>query len=344
MFTDSISVKLIAGRGGHGLVSWRREKYIPKGGPTGGNGGRGGNIKIEGNENLKSLDALRTHRIQKAQNGQTGGPNQRQGRRGEDLIIQVPCGTLVKDAKTQEIIYDITEHKQTELLCEGGRGGRGNASFKSSVKRAPNYCTMGADGAEKQFFLDLKAIADVGLVGFPNAGKSTLINTLAHTRAKCEAYPFTTLSPNIGYIQTPDYMRYSIADIPGIIEGAHENRGLGLQFLKHIERTKALFFILDVSAEDPLKDYEILKAEIQAHNPEILEKPSLVLLNKTDLLESDEILAELKSNLKGLPVLEISAMTGDGIEALKKALFDLMFDQEREQQSYSNPYMNSSSV
>lgn len=324
MFTDSISVKLYAGRGGHGIVCWRRERYIPKGGPTGGNGGKGGNVFIEGDENLRSLDALRTHRIQKAENGHSGGPNQRQGGRGEDLVIKVPCGTLVKDSETQEVIFDITRHQQVELLCEGGKGGRGNASFKSSVKQAPNYCTKGVDGEEKEFLLDLKVIADIGLVGFPNAGKSTLINTLTHTRAKCDAYPFTTLSPNIGFIETPDYMRYCIADIPGIIEGASENRGLGIQFLKHIERTKALFFILDLTSDDPLHQLEVLRDEIRAFNPQILEKPSLILLNKTDLLESDETLKMLKSELSQYPVIEISAKDGIGIDLLKKELFLLM--------------------
>ncbi|MCH9634258.1 MAG: GTPase Obg [Chlamydiae bacterium] len=324
MFTDSISVKLISGRGGHGIVCWRREKYIPKGGPTGGNGGNGGAIKIEGDENIRSLDPFRSKRLIKAENGQSGGPNQRQGRRGKDLVLKVPCGTLIKDAKTQEVLFDITEHSQSIVLCTGGRGGRGNSTFKSSVKQAPNYCTPGTDGEEKELVLDLKMIADIGLVGFPNAGKSTLINYLTRSKAKCDAYPFTTLSPNIGYIETADFMRYSLADIPGIIEGAHNNKGLGLQFLKHIERTKALFYILDAASEDPLKDLMILREEIRSHQPDTLKKPAIVLLNKCDLEHSDETVTKIQSELKGVSVLKISAKEGDGMDELKKELFNLM--------------------
>lgn len=324
MFTDSISVKLVAGRGGHGIVCWRREKYIPKGGPTGGSGGRGGNIKVEGDENIVSLDAMRSRRLMKAENGQSGGPNQRQGRRGKDLVIKVPCGTLIKDAKTQEVLFDITQHQQSVTLCEGGRGGRGNSTFKTSIKQAPNYCTPGLDGEEKGFVLDLKMIADIGLVGFPNAGKSTLINQLTRSKAKCDAYPFTTLVPNIGYIETADFMRYSLADIPGIIEGAHENKGLGLEFLKHIERTKALFFILDVASEDPLNDLKILRSEIAAHNPETIKKPALILLNKCDLEGSSENIQTIRSAIKNLPILEISAKDGTGMNALQKELLKIM--------------------
>lgn len=325
MFTDSITLKLLAGRGGNGIVAWRREKYLPKGGPTGGNGGKGGNVIIKGDENFYSLDAYRTHRLLKAENGQTGGPNQRQGRRGHDLIVKVPCGTLVKDKKTQTVLFDITQHGQTEVLCEGGRGGRGNASFKTSVKQAPNFSTPGLDGEEIQIELDLKVIADMGLVGFPNAGKSTLMNALTYSRAKCDAYPFTTLAPNIGFIDTPDYLRYSIADIPGIIEGAHHNRGLGLEFLKHIERTKALFFVVDISSEDPLKELQILKSEILAHDPKMLEKPCLIVLNKTDLLDGQDLeLAPFSEVFPSASIHLVSALEKEGLDSLKKAIFQLM--------------------
>ncbi len=323
MFTDSISVKIVAGRGGHGLISWRREKYLPKGGPTGGNGGRGGNILIRGNENLLSLETFRTHRLLKAANGQSGGPNQRQGKRGEDLILEVPCGTLVRDAKTHKILFDITEHGQTELLCEGGRGGRGNASFKTSIKQAPNYATPGLDGQVKEIDLDLKVIADIGLVGFPNAGKSTLMNQLTHAAVRCDSYPFTTLTPNMGFIETPDYLRYSIADIPGIIEGAHRNKGLGIEFLKHIERTKMLFFVLDASKENPLEDFNILRAEIEAYDASILEKPAFVILNKMDLM-SEKQLEGMGVDDIPFPMFKISAQNGEGLDFLKKALFHLM--------------------
>lgn len=327
MFTDSISVKVVAGRGGHGLVSWRREKYVPKGGPTGGNGGRGGNILVQGNENLISLDAFRTHRLLKAPNGQSGGPNQRQGGRGEDLILEVPCGTLVKDAHTSEILFDITEHGQTELLCEGGPGGRGNASFKTSVKQAPNYATSGREGQSKDIELDLKVIADVGLVGFPNAGKSTLMNQLTKANVRCEAYPFTTLTPNIGFIESPDYLRYSIADIPGIIEGAHQNKGLGIEFLKHIERTKMLFFVLDATSENPLEDFAVLCQEIEAYDSSILKKPAFILLNKTDLMTNEEVSSLLLEDIP-FPIFKISALENEGLKELKKALFHLMDSSE----------------
>lgn len=322
MFTDSISLKLIGGRGGHGIVSWRREKYLPKGGPTGGNGGRGGNILVQGDENLLSLDPFRSNRLLRAENGQSGGPNQRQGRRGKDLILKVPCGTLVKDSKSKNILFDITEHGQSALLCEGGRGGRGNASFKTSIKQAPNFSTPGLEGQEVEVELDLKVIADIGLVGFPNAGKSTLINALTDSNARCDAYPFTTLAPNIGFIETPDYLRYSIADIPGIIEGAHQDKGLGLEFLKHIERTKILFYVLDLTSEDPLKDLKTLKDEIESYNPKILQKPSLVIFNKTDLEESDKALLAIRTYRQ--PFVSVSAQTKQGLEELKKALFKLM--------------------
>lgn len=324
MFTDSISVKLIAGRGGHGIVCWRREKYLPKGGPTGGNGGRGGNILIEGDENIPSLDSYRSNRLIRAEKGLQGGPNQRQGRQGRDLVLKVPCGTLVKDKRTKEVLFDITAHKQSVLICEGGKGGRGNASFKTSVKQAPNYCTFGKDGEEKEIEFDLKVIADIGLVGFPNAGKSTFINQLTEAHAKCDNYPFTTLSPNLGFFETADYMRYSIADIPGIIEGAHQNKGLGLKFLKHIERTKILFYILDITKEDPLQDFKILQDEIRAHDPKILDKPSILILNKCDEEHSQEEVQKVHDTVKSLPIYTISAQTGEGVDTLLKGIISLL--------------------
>ncbi len=323
MFTDSISIKVIAGKGGNGVVAWRREKYIPKGGPYGGNGGPGGNIVVQGDRNLYSLDFYRNRRLIKAPSGKCGGVNLQQGGKGKDHILKVPCGTIVKDPKTGVILCDITESGQTQVICNGGRGGRGNASFKTAVRQAPTFCTPGKEGEEMSIELELKLIADIGLVGLPNAGKSSLINALTHSSAKCADYPFTTLTPNLGYIETKDYRRFFIADIPGIIEGAHKNKGLGLTFLKHIERTKVLFFILDISSEDPVKDYLMLRSEIEQYKPEILKKPALILLNKCDLGEFQDKVDDFKKLGHGIKILEISALEAQGLDTLNDDLFVL---------------------
>lgn len=321
MFTDRIKVQFYAGRGGNGVVAWRREKYIPKGGPTGGNGGKGGSVILEASAQVSSLDWYRNRKILKAESGKPGGPNCMQGRNGLDLVVKVPCGTLVKDAETGEIIADMTADKEKFTLCKGGRGGKGNDHFKSPTNRAPNKFTEGTEGEIKEVELELKLIADVGLVGFPNAGKSTLINTLTHTKVKTAAYPFTTLQPNLGFITLKDHRRIYIADIPGIIEGAHQNRGLGYEFLRHIERTKLLIFMLDASGIDgrtPLSDWKVLKNEIKQYNPEMLERPFLVVLNKIDTDESAPLVEEFleKARIPKKSILKISAITGEGLDSL----------------------------
>nr|MCH9703351.1 GTPase ObgE [Chlamydiota bacterium] len=245
MFTDRIRLKLIAGRGGNGVVAWRREKYLPKGGPYGGNGGPGGSITIEACEQTASLDAFRYQRIIKGENGGSGGSNNRQGKRGKERVIKVPPGTLIKDADSGAVLFDFTKAGERFMICEGGKGGLGNTFFRRSTNRAPNFCTPGKEGQERAVELELKSIADVGLVGFPNAGKSTLIGQLTRSKAKIGAYPFTTLKPNLGVLEYDYDKRITFADIPGIIEGAHENRGLGLEFLRHIERTRLLLFVID---------------------------------------------------------------------------------------------------
>lgn len=325
MFFDRVIVKLGAGKGGNGVVAWRREKYIPKGGPCGGNGGRGGSVILQADAQISSLDWYRNRRILKAENGRPGGPNKQQGRTGQDLILKVPCGTLVKNAKDASIIIDLTEDQQQIVICHGGRGGRGNDSFKTPTNRAPNICTEGTEGEECEIELELKLIADVGLVGFPNAGKSTLISALANIDVKVAPYPFTTLQPNLGFIECPDYSRIFIADIPGIIEGAHRNRGLGFEFLRHIERTQLLVFILDASGIDgrnPTDDFIVLRNEIRAYNPEMLERPFIVVLNKMDCEESlanrDQFLASSSSDQSNL--YEISAKNGEGLPSLIKAI------------------------
>lgn len=329
MFIDRVVIDLAAGKGGNGIVAWRREKYIPKGGPCGGNGGKGGSLIFEADTQVYSLEWFRNRRILKAENGRQGGPNRMQGRNGKDLILKVPCGTLVKDSVTGEVLHDFTKDGEKWIICKGGRGGRGNDSFKSPTNRAPNVSTDGTEGESCSVELELKLIADVGLVGFPNAGKSTLISTLASVRVKIAAYPFTTLKPNLGFIKYPDLSRIFIADIPGIIEGAHRNRGLGFEFLRHIERTRLLLFILDASGidgRDPSSDFEVLRNEIGTYNPEMLERPYLVILNKIDTEEAAEHIKKFrkKKYVDKNKIFEISAMQGEGLPQLKEAIFGLI--------------------
>jgi GTPase len=325
MFIDKVKIDLVAGKGGNGVVAWRREKYIPKGGPSGGNGGKGGSVIFKADAEIYSLEWFRNRRIIKAENGGVGGSNNRQGANGQDLILYVPCGTLVKDAKTGEILHDFTLDQEEWIACRGGNGGRGNDSFKTPTNRAPNQSTPGKEGEEQQVELELKLIADVGLVGFPNAGKSTLISVLTKVRVKIAAYPFTTLQPNLGFLECENYTRIFIADIPGIIEGAHENRGLGFEFLRHIERTKLLLFLLDASGIDgrnPVDDYRILRAELRKYNPEMAKRPCLVVLNKIDAPESEEHIAQFKKRcrVKKEQLFQISALEGAGLPQLREAI------------------------
>lgn len=321
MFTDRVNIKLSAGKGGNGVVAWRREKFIPKGGPAGGNGGKGGSIILEADSQVYSLEWFRNRRILKAENGHAGASSNRQGRSGQDLILKVPCGTLIKDSVTGEILHDLTLHKQSVTICNGGRGGKGNSCFKTPTNRAPNICTPGKPGEETEVELELKLIADIGLVGFPNAGKSTLISAIADVRVKIAPYPFTTLQPNLGFIQKEDYSRIFIADIPGIIEGAHKNRGLGFEFLRHIERTKLLIFLLDASGIDgrtPAADFAVLRSELAAYNQEMMDRPYLVVLNKIDTEESLQHLENFHKeySLDRSKLFEISAERGDNIKQL----------------------------
>lgn len=319
MFVDRVTLQLAAGKGGDGTVAWTRLKYVPKGGPCGGNGGKGGSIILRASVNIPSLEAYRNRKLIKAKNGQPGGRNLCSGKNGEDLVLEVPCGTLIKDADTGAILYDLTQDKQEVILCKGGKGGRGNDSFKSPTNRAPNQFTPGLAGEELHAEFELKLIADVGLIGFPNAGKSSLISALAHVKVKVAPYPFTTLVPNIGYIKNPDYSRIYIADIPGIIEGAHLNKGLGLEFLRHIERTGLLLFVLDASGidgRDPMADFKVLKSELKSYLPELLKRPYLIALNKID---DDASEPNLKAFKKAFPKEKphlISALTGEGLSTL----------------------------
>jgi len=294
MFIDNLELFLEAGAGGNGVVAWRREKYIPKGGPAGGNGGDGGSIIIKADRHLLSLEDLRNFRIIKAKNGQQGGAHNKTGKKGIDQTIKVPLGTVIKDKKTDAILHDLTQDGDKIILCQGGKGGRGNTCFKSSTHQAPNICTEGTKGEAKEVKLELKLIADIGLVGMPNAGKSTLMSQLTSVEVKIAAYPFTTLRPNLGLIEFEDFSRLLIADIPGIIKHAAQNKGLGLTFLRHIERTAMLVFVVDLSGidgRDPLEDFIVMQKELEQYNPEMLKKPFLIALNKIDTEEA-------KANLK----------------------------------------------
>ena len=318
MFTDRVTLTLKAGKGGNGIVAWRREKYIPKGGPYGGNGGKGGSIILEVDQQIPSLESFRHTRSRNAENGVQGGSNNRQGRNGRDLILKIPCGTLVKEAETGIIIHDFTQDKEKKVLCRGGRGGCGNSYFKTSTNRAPSTATPGKGGEGVEVELELKLIADVGLVGFPNAGKSTLIGSATDIKVKMAPYPFTTLRPNLGYLIEEDGERILFADIPGIIAGAHKNKGLGLEFLRHIERTKVLLFVIDcfgLDGRDPVEDFAVLQDELRAHNPELLEKPFLVALNKIDCEEAMENVRRFRERFD-VDAVEISALTGQGIDDL----------------------------
>lgn len=327
MFTDKVTLSLTAGRGGNGVVAWRREKYIPKGGPCGGDGGKGGSIYLETDTQVVSLENHRNRRIIKAQNGQPGGYNLCTGKGGEDIILKIPPGTVVKNTKTGEVIYDFVENKRSELICRGGKGGRGNNAFKSPTNQAPYICTEGTDGETIEIELELKLIADVGLVGMPNAGKSSLMTCMTHLEVKIGAYPFTTLFPNLSYIHFAEDDRILVADIPGIIEGAHEDRGLGFEFLRHIERSAALIYVIDLSGieeRDPLDDFRVLQAELKAYNPSLLEKPSLVVLNKMDLDGSATNLDRFRKAFPSTPTFPISAINNDGIDTLVQAIRPLV--------------------
>lgn len=324
MFTDKVTLHLIAGKGGNGVIAWRREKYIPKGGPAGGDGGNGASITLQSTSDIYSLEDYRNIKIIRAENGQQGGSGQKKGRNGKEKVVKVPLGTLVKDPNTQEILFDFTEKNQSFKVCKGGIGGKGNCHFKSSTNQAPNIATNGTSGEEIEIELELKLIADIGLVGMPNAGKSTLISKLTKLPVKIAPYPFTTLKPNLGLIEFDDFSRILIADIPGIIYDAHKNKGLGLSFLRHIERTEVLMYVIDISKENPFEDFQILQKELTSYDPTLIERPSLIVLNKSDLLENKEVVNLFKKNYKGpCQILETSALQGDNLPLLTETLREL---------------------
>lgn len=284
-FVDYIKVHIASGKGGQGSTHLRREKFVPKGGPDGGDGGRGGHIIFQGNKNLWTLFHLKFKRHFSAGHGGSGGKQTSTGADGEDIIVEVPLGTVIKDSETGAVLKEITENQEKFIAAKGGKGGMGNAHFKSATNQTPRYAQTGLPGEEKNLTLEMKILADVGLVGFPNAGKSTLLSVLSAAKPKIADYPFTTLKPNLGIVGYRDYQSFVMADIPGIIEGAAEGKGLGHYFLRHIERNSILLFLIPADADDLRKEYDILVDELRRYNPELLDKQSIVAISKADLLE-----------------------------------------------------------
>lgn len=320
-FVDYVKIYCRSGKGGRGSSHFRREKYIPKGGPDGGDGGRGGHIYLRGNRNYWTLLHLKYERHILATNGESGSAKRSSGKDGEDRVIEVPCGTVVYDADTGEYLCDVTEDGQQVMLLKGGRGGLGNCNFKTSTNQAPRYAQPGEPAQERTIIMQLKLLADVGLVGFPNAGKSTLLSVVSAAKPKIANYPFTTLEPNLGIVSYRDGRSFVMADIPGIIEGASEGKGLGLRFLRHIERNSLLLFMVPADTDDIRREYEILSNELERYNPELLDKPRVLAITKSDLLD-DELIEALSEDLpEGIPYLFISAVTGKGITELKDLLW-----------------------
>jgi GTP-binding protein len=320
-FIDEVKIFASAGAGGAGCVSFRREKFIPLGGPNGGDGGKGGDLILQVSSRLSTLYDLRLHPHQRAQRGKNGMGSDRHGAGGEDLVIEVPLGTIVKNAETGEVIADLTEKDQRLILLKGGRGGQGNARFATSTNKAPKFAQPGEPGEEMVLRLELKLMADVGLLGFPSVGKSSFITKVSAARPKIADYPFTTLKPHLGVVAYKNYRSFVMADIPGIIEGAHEGAGLGHRFLRHVERTRILLHLLDpcrTHDSNPLDDYETLNRELALFNPELAEKPQIIVVNKIDLPDVQALLPEITPYFEklGLKVFPVSAATGEGIPAL----------------------------
>lgn len=336
MFVDQVKVTLIAGKGGDGCLSFRREYRVPKGGPDGGRGGDGGNIYLVSDPNLNTLAYFRFHPINKAKKGANGQGSNKQGRRGKDLYLKVPLGTLVKDAVSGEILHDFLKPREIYLVAKGGKGGKGNASFATPTHQTPREFEKGKPGEEKELILELKLIADVGLVGFPNVGKSTLISKISAAKPLVADYPFTTLIPNLGVVDVNEGRSFVVADIPGLIEGAHQGHGLGIQFLRHIERTRILVLLIDVSpysGRDPVNDYRVIQQELKVFNPKLLERQKIIVANKIDLLGEDKkrltVVKSLAAREKK-PFLAISALTGESLKDLVNLLARMLEEQKLE--------------
>lgn len=319
-FVDYVKINCKSGNGGGGSAHFRREKYIPMGGPDGGDGGRGGHIILRGNKNLWTLLHLKYSKHVKAGHGEHGSGALQTGAQGEDKIIDVPLGTIAKDDETGEVLFEITEDGEEQILVKGGRGGLGNDHFKSSTYQTPRFAQPGEPGIEKWIILEMKVLADVGLVGKPNAGKSTLLSVISSAKPEIADYPFTTLRPNLGIVQYRDFRSFVMADIPGIIEGAHEGKGLGLRFLRHIERNSCLLFMIPADADDIHEEYKLLLNELKLYNPELLHKERLLAITKSDMLD-DELKAEIRKDLPKVPYVFISAVAEQGLVELKDLIW-----------------------
>lgn len=333
VFKDRVKIFAKAGDGGCGIVSFRREKFIPRGGPDGGDGGDGGSIILRGSADEDSLHPLYHHPHQRAQHGGHGRGANRTGKNGADVILPVPCGTVVKDPDTEAFFAEILEDGQELVIARGGKGGLGNTHFKSSINQAPDKCTPGTPGEEKAWRLELKLMADVGLVGYPNAGKSTLLTALTGAQPKIAAYPFTTLNPILGTLTFENYHRLRIADIPGLIDGAAEGIGLGHHFLRHIERSRFLLFVIDIGAtdgRDPADDYRNLRCELQTYNPILADRPFHVIANKMDEPGAEDNLAAFRAET-GLDPLPVIAELREGIHPIKKFLYEQFFDESKQE-------------
>lgn len=317
MFIDKIKIKVTSGSGGNGIVAWRKEKFVPKGGPAGGDGGNGGSVYFVADSGISTLLDFRYKSIFVAENGGNGGQKNQHGKNGENILIKVPCGTVIRDASTGKAIGDLVGHGQKVLVATGGRGGRGNARFVTPIRRAPQFCEPGEPAINREIELELKIIADVGLLGLPNAGKSTLISVISAAKPKIADYPFTTLTPNLGVVKKPNGDGFVVADIPGLIEGASDGAGLGLEFLRHVERTRLLIHVLDTTLEDPIKNYQIINEELNKYGGRLTTIPQIIALNKIDSVQEDH-LKEVKSYFEKLnmTIFEISAATTQGVREL----------------------------
>ncbi len=336
VFVDRAKIRVVAGKGGDGMVHFRREAFVPRGGPDGGDGGDGGSVYLVGDRSLKTLLDFRYNRVFKAGDGRPGGPQKKHGRKGKDVYIRVPLGTVVYDDATGEVIGEVAEHGQKLLVARGGKGGRGNARFATPQRRTPRIAEPGEEGETKILRLELKLLGDVGLVGFPNSGKTTLLRAISGSSGKIASYPFTTVTPNLGMVRDQFDISFAVVDIPGIIEGAHEGRGMGLEFLRHIERTLLLVFVLDAT-DDPHNHYIKLKDELRAYNPELLHKPRIVVLNKIDLLDKPINGKEIIGD--DVEVYEVSALLGWGVKELKEGIKKWLVELKHRKEAHQDEAM-----
>jgi len=324
-FIDHTTLSVKAGNGGMGCIAFLREKFRPKGGPSGGDGGRGGSIIFQVNKQLSTLQDITLNHLYRAENGANGGGKNMHGKKGKDIIIKIPPGTIIKNAETEQILKDLTGENESYVVAKGGNGGFGNARFKTQQNTAPKIANDGQPGEELKIELELKVLADVGLVGFPNAGKSTFISKISNAKPKIADYPFTTLVPNLGIVKYGDYNSFVMADIPGLIRGASDGKGLGSQFLRHIERTKVLVYLVECIDEEIYENFVTLKNELKKHNPELIKRPSLLLLTKIDLIPTE--LLELEKVSKEIPIVQISSVSGKNLNEAIQSIAELIQSQ-----------------